>query len=189
MISSQLSPKRISSSRANLLRTMPKRPDLKAIGFHAMKDSDAPRRDHPVRHLAANQGSLFLPTQSLQPNPYQQRQHIHDKSLQDLTASLREKSVLENIKAECRTANIGSKSQPSQVLRMGSSEEIEAARRRTKTVRCALFAICGSRRIAPRIAKKLPLPSPFQRSAIPGVRRVAKREPPEPRRATPQERA
>jgi ParB family chromosome partitioning protein len=78
---------------------MPKRPDLKAIGLDAMKDADAPRGDHPVRHLAANEGFLFLPIQSIRPNPDQPRQHFDDKSLEDLTASVREKGVLQPVLA------------------------------------------------------------------------------------------
>ncbi len=78
---------------------MPKRPDLKAIGLDAMKDVDALRGDHPVRHLAANEGFLFLPIQSIRPNPDQPRQHFDDKSLEDLTASVREKGVLQPVLA------------------------------------------------------------------------------------------
>jgi hypothetical protein len=36
----------------------PKRPNLKAIGLHLVEQEKptAPRADHPVRHLAANEG-------------------------------------------------------------------------------------------------------------------------------------
>ena len=79
----------------------PKRPNLKVIGLHLVGQAKptAPRADHPVRQLAANEGFLRLPVELVRPNPDQPRQHFDGASLADLTASVKEMGVLQPVLA------------------------------------------------------------------------------------------
>ena len=78
---------------------MPKRPNLKDIGLHIVQGGESQRADHPMRHLAANEGFLYLPINLLRPNPDQPRQHFDDSLLEDLTASIIEKGILQPVLA------------------------------------------------------------------------------------------
>jgi ParB/RepB/Spo0J family partition protein len=78
---------------------MTKRPNIKEIGLGMMKEGSDPRQDHPVRHLAASEGFLYIPIAQLRPNPDQPRQHFDAAALEDLTASVKEKGVLQPVLA------------------------------------------------------------------------------------------
>lgn len=75
----------------------PKRPDLKGLGLRLVAKAQAEKPDHPVRHIVADEGMLYIPTELLRPNPNQPRQHFDEASLQDLTASVKEKGILQPI--------------------------------------------------------------------------------------------
>jgi ParB family transcriptional regulator, chromosome partitioning protein len=78
---------------------MPKRPNLKETGLRLVASArDAPQ-EHALRRLAADQGFLYLPVDLLRPNPDQPRQHFDALSLEDLSASIREKGVLQPVLA------------------------------------------------------------------------------------------
>lgn len=74
-----------------------KRPNLKGLGLRLVNSALAEKHDHPVRHIVADEGLLYIPTELLQPNPNQPRQHFDEASLQDLTASVKEKGILQPI--------------------------------------------------------------------------------------------
>ena len=84
---------------SNSSTIMPKRPNLKDIGLHIVQGGESQRADHPMRHLAANEGFLYLPINLLRPNPDQPRQHFDDSLLEDLTASIIEKGILQPVLA------------------------------------------------------------------------------------------
>lgn len=86
---------------------MPKRPDLKTIGLHLVQGMEAQLSDHPMRHLAANEGFLYLPIALVRPNPDQPRQYFDDASLEDLAESVREKGVLQPVLARKDPASDG----------------------------------------------------------------------------------
>jgi ParB family chromosome partitioning protein len=75
----------------------PKRPDLKGLGLRLVANARAEKPDHPVRHIVADEGLLYIPTEFLRPNPNQPRQHFDEGSLRDLTASVKEKGILQPI--------------------------------------------------------------------------------------------
>jgi ParB family chromosome partitioning protein len=78
---------------------MSKRPDIKEIGLKIVRGRGERHADHPVHHLSANQGFLFLPISLVHPNPDQARQHFDDALLDDLTASVKEKGILQPVLA------------------------------------------------------------------------------------------
>jgi ParB family transcriptional regulator, chromosome partitioning protein len=78
---------------------MSKRPNIKEIGLKIVRGGSERNADHPVHHLSANEGFLFLPLALVRPNPDQPRQHFDDASLDDLTASVKEKGVLQPVLA------------------------------------------------------------------------------------------
>jgi ParB family chromosome partitioning protein len=57
----------------------------------------ARKSDHPIRHIVADDGLLHIPVGSLRPNPDQPRKHFDEESLRDLTASVKEKGVLQPV--------------------------------------------------------------------------------------------
>ena len=77
---------------------MSKRPNIREIGLKVVRAGER-HADHPVHHLSANEGFLFLPIALVRPNPDQPRQHFDDASLDDLTASVKEKGVLQPVLA------------------------------------------------------------------------------------------
>jgi ParB family chromosome partitioning protein len=78
---------------------MSKRPDVKEIGLKIVRGRGERHAGHPVQHLSANEGFLFLPISLVRPNPDQARQHFDDGLLDGLTASVREKGVLQPVLA------------------------------------------------------------------------------------------
>ncbi|MFZ0888196.1 MAG: ParB/RepB/Spo0J family partition protein [Candidatus Binataceae bacterium] len=62
---------------------------------------------HPVRHLAANEGFLYVPIDLVRPNPDQPRQHFDGASLEDLAASVKEKGVLQPVLVRKEPAGAG----------------------------------------------------------------------------------
>jgi len=70
--------------------------DIKRAGLAAVTGGKS-GRPHPVQRLSANEGFLYIPIGLIQPNPDQPRQHFDDASLDDLTASVKEKGVLQPI--------------------------------------------------------------------------------------------
>jgi len=87
----------------------PKRLNFKAIGLHLVQQAKPTTRraDHPVRHLAANEGFLRLPIELVRPNPDQPRQHFDDASLADLIASVKQMGVLQPVLARKDPAGDG----------------------------------------------------------------------------------
>jgi ParB family chromosome partitioning protein len=86
---------------------MSKRPNIKEIGLKIVQGGAARHADHPVHHLAANEGFLYLPIELVRPNPDQPRQHFDDSAIEDLTASVKEKGVLQPILARKDPASEG----------------------------------------------------------------------------------
>ena len=78
---------------------MSKRPDIKEIGLKIVKGGGERQSDHPVHHLSANEGFLFLPITLLRPDPEQPRQHFDNASLDELTASVKQKGILQPVLA------------------------------------------------------------------------------------------
>src|SRR2546423_5459370 len=91
--------KRIAVSPKNSPKAMSKRPNLKEIRLKIVKGEGGLHADHPVHHLSANEGFLFLPISLLSPDPDQPRQDFDNASLADLTASVKEQGVLQPILA------------------------------------------------------------------------------------------
>jgi ParB family transcriptional regulator, chromosome partitioning protein len=86
---------------------MPKRPNLKAIGLHIVQGAESQRTDHPARRLSANEGFLYLPIDLVRPNPDQPRKHFDDQMHEDLTASVKEKGILQPVLARKAPAGEG----------------------------------------------------------------------------------
>jgi len=78
---------------------MAKKLNFKEIGLNAVSARKPSTAAHPISHLSANEGFLRLPIDLVRPNPDQPRQHFDDASLKDLTASIREKGVLQPVLA------------------------------------------------------------------------------------------
>ncbi len=78
---------------------MPKRPNLKETGLNPVANAHNAPQEHALRQLAADQGLLYLPVELLRPNPDQPRQHFDHSSLEDLSASIKEKGVLQPVLA------------------------------------------------------------------------------------------
>jgi ParB family transcriptional regulator, chromosome partitioning protein len=76
---------------------MPKKLNFKEIGLHAVSPRRPSATAHPISHLAANAGFLYVPLELLRPDPDQPRKYFDDATLDDLTASIREKGVLQPI--------------------------------------------------------------------------------------------
>jgi ParB family chromosome partitioning protein len=78
---------------------MPKRPNLKETGLRLVANAASAPQEHALRQLAGDQGFLYLPVNLLCPNPDQPRQHFDASSLEDLSASIKEKGVLQPVLA------------------------------------------------------------------------------------------
>jgi ParB family transcriptional regulator, chromosome partitioning protein len=78
---------------------MPKRPDLKETGLRLVANASPAPQEHALRQLAVDQGFLYLPVDLLRPNPDQPRRHFDHSSLEDLSASIKEKGVLQPVLA------------------------------------------------------------------------------------------
>jgi len=76
---------------------MVKKLNFKEIGLHAVSRRGPPAARHPISQLAANEGFLYIPLHMVQSDPDQPRKYFNDASLDDLTASIREKGVLQPI--------------------------------------------------------------------------------------------
>lgn len=76
---------------------MPKPIDMKRIGLDLVKGARTSAGSHPVKHLSAHQGFLYIPIDMLRPNPDQPRKYFDDGSLEDLAASVKEKGVLQPV--------------------------------------------------------------------------------------------
>jgi ParB family chromosome partitioning protein len=78
---------------------MSKRPNVKEIGLKIVGGRGERHADHPVHHLSANEGFVFLPISLVRANPDQARHHFDDALLDDLTASVKEKGILQPVLA------------------------------------------------------------------------------------------
>ncbi len=76
---------------------MVKKLNFKEIGLHAVSRRGPPGAPHPISQLAANEGFLYIPLHMVRSDPDQPRKYFNDASLDDLTASIREKGVLQPI--------------------------------------------------------------------------------------------
>jgi len=74
-----------------------KRPNLSGLGVRLAEIAATQKGDHPIRHIVADEGLLFIPINLLRPDPNQPRQHFDEDALRDLTASIKEKGVLQPI--------------------------------------------------------------------------------------------
>jgi ParB family chromosome partitioning protein len=74
-----------------------KRPNLSGVGMRVVQGALARKPDHPIRHIVADEGLLYLPVGDLRANPDQPRKHFDEESLRDLTASVKEKGVLQPV--------------------------------------------------------------------------------------------
>ncbi len=75
------------------------RPNLKETSLRFVADANNAPQKHPLRQFIADQGFLFLPMDLLRPNPDQPRQHFDNSALEDLSASIKEKGVLQPVLA------------------------------------------------------------------------------------------
>jgi ParB family chromosome partitioning protein len=75
---------------------MPKR-DLKSAALKILNRETRPRTDHPIRHFGKADGFMRLPVELIRPNPDQPRKHFDPDALRDLTASVKEKGVLQPV--------------------------------------------------------------------------------------------
>src|SRR5690349_13268008 len=75
---------------------MPKR-DVKAAALKILSRETSPRNDHPVRDFARADGFMILPIELIRPNPDQPRKHFDPDALRDLTASIKEKGILQPV--------------------------------------------------------------------------------------------
>lgn len=75
----------------------PKRPNLSGIGVRLAETAASQTADHPVRHILADEGLLYIPVHLLRPDSHQPRQHFDEDALRDLTASVKEKGVLQPV--------------------------------------------------------------------------------------------
>jgi ParB family transcriptional regulator, chromosome partitioning protein len=78
---------------------MPKRPNLKETGLRLVANARNAPQEHALHQLAADQGFLYIPVDLLRPNPDQPRQHFNNSALEDLSASIKEKGVLQPVLA------------------------------------------------------------------------------------------
>ncbi len=76
---------------------MAKKLNFKEIGLHVVSPRRSSGAAHPISHLAANEGFLYIPLHMVRSDPDQPRKYFNDASLDDLTASIREKGVLQPI--------------------------------------------------------------------------------------------
>lgn len=74
-----------------------KHPSFKGLGLRLARSATAAPTDHPVRHIVSDEGLLYIPVELLRGDPNQPRQHFDENALRDLTASIKEKGVLEPI--------------------------------------------------------------------------------------------
>ncbi len=74
-----------------------KHPNLAGLGLRLAETAAALKPDHPVRHIVADEGLLYIPIQLLRSDPNQPRQHFDEAALRDLTASIKEKGVLQPV--------------------------------------------------------------------------------------------
>src|SRR5216684_1354377 len=78
---------------------MLERPDFKEIVRSAVRGASTKPTGHTVRDLTAAEGFGFVPIDLIEPDPNQPRQHFDAASLADLTASVKEKGVLQPVLA------------------------------------------------------------------------------------------
>jgi ParB family chromosome partitioning protein len=76
---------------------MVKKLNFKEIGLNAVSPRRRSGAAHPISHLAAHEGFLYIPLHMVRPDPEQPRKYFNDASLDDLAASIREKGVLQPI--------------------------------------------------------------------------------------------
>ena len=76
---------------------MPKRPNLKEKSLRLVANSNNAPQKHPLSQFIADQAFLFLPVDLLRPNPDQPRKHFDNSALEDLSASIKEKGVLQPV--------------------------------------------------------------------------------------------
>jgi len=79
---------------------MPKRPNIAALLRKTFTDAGDGSGTHPLRSILKDENEariLLLPIDSLEPNPDQPRKHFDPRALEDLTASVREKGILQPI--------------------------------------------------------------------------------------------
>lgn len=77
---------------------MPKRPDIAALAHEAF-DRD-PGAVHPVRTVMRDEDTgriVLVPVELLEANPDQPRKHFDPEALEELTASVREKGILQPV--------------------------------------------------------------------------------------------
>jgi ParB family transcriptional regulator, chromosome partitioning protein len=76
---------------------MAKKLNFKEIALSAVSPKRPSGAAHPISQLAANEGFLYIPLRMVRSDPDQPRKYFNDASLDDLTASIREKGVLQPI--------------------------------------------------------------------------------------------
>jgi len=74
-----------------------KHPNLAGLGLRLAENAATDKPDHPIRHIVADEGLLYIPIRLLRPNPNQPRQHFDEAALRDLTSSIKEKGVLQPV--------------------------------------------------------------------------------------------
>lgn len=87
----------VLSSKSSATMPKPKRPNLSGIGVRLAETATSQHPDHPIRHIVADEGLLYIPVRLLRPDPNQPRQHFDEGALRDLTASVKEKGVLQPV--------------------------------------------------------------------------------------------
>jgi ParB family chromosome partitioning protein len=78
---------------------MPKRPNLKETALRLVANARGMPQEHALGLFTADQGLLYVPVELLRHNPDQPRQYFDNSSLEDLSASIKEKGVLQPVLA------------------------------------------------------------------------------------------
>jgi chromosome partitioning protein len=80
--------------------TMPKRPNIAALLRKTFADAKDGPTAHPLRSILKDENEariLLLSIDAIEPNPDQPRKHFDPQALEDLTASVKEKGILQPI--------------------------------------------------------------------------------------------
>ena len=81
-----------------------KRPNLIGLGSRVAQ-SAAAKQEHPVDEFLTDHGLIHLPVDALRPNPNQPRKYFDQSAHQELTASVREKGILQPVIARRDSGN------------------------------------------------------------------------------------
>ncbi len=76
---------------------MPKSNNIRVLAEKMAENARSRRDAHPVQGFIATEGFLYVPVDRITPNPDQPRKHFDKTALEELTASVKEKGILQPI--------------------------------------------------------------------------------------------